>query len=63
MERHTWQPGDWTVQMDEVSSGVYEIIAVSPSAGEIRLTTTDPEAGLAECRQAALSRIAADDAQ
>jgi hypothetical protein len=63
MERHIWQPGDWTARVEELSNGVYEIVAVSPSAGEIRLTTTDPEAGLAECRKAALARTAPDDVQ
>jgi hypothetical protein len=59
MERYTWQPGDWQVTVNEVSSGVYEIIAVSPSAGELRVTTTDPDAALQECRATALERIAA----
>jgi hypothetical protein len=50
-------------RVEEVSNGVYEIVATSPSAGEIRLTTTDPEAGLAECRKAALARTASDETQ
>jgi hypothetical protein len=59
MERYTLQPGDWQVTVNEVSSGVYEILAVSPSAGELRVTTTDPDAGLQECQAEALERTAA----
>jgi hypothetical protein len=62
VERYEWRPGDWTARVEEVSSGVYEVVAVSPSAGEIRVKTTDPEAGLAECRKAALALAAPEGA-
>jgi hypothetical protein len=56
MERHAWEPGGWRVTVEEVSAGVYEIVAVSPTKGEIRLTTADPDAGLDQCRKEAAKR-------
>ncbi len=57
MERHVWEPGGWQVTVEEISVGVYEVIAVSPTGGEIRLTTADPDTGLAQCRKEAAERI------
>lgn len=57
MEPHGWEPGGWQVTVEEISAGVYEVIAVSPTAGEIRLTTADPDAGLEQCRKEAAERI------
>jgi hypothetical protein len=54
-----WEPGSWHVTVEEVSANVYEIVAVSPTAGEIRLTTTDPDAGLEQCRKEATERTGA----
>lgn len=63
MERYTWEPGGWQVTVEEVSAGVYEIIAARDTAGEIRLTTTDPDAGLERCREEATKRAQAASAE
>jgi hypothetical protein len=60
MERHFWEPGGWHVTVEEVSAGVYEIVARSATAGEIRLMTTDPDAALEQCRKEATERVSGD---
>jgi hypothetical protein len=39
------------------AASVYEIVAVSPTAGEIRLTTADPDTALEQCRKEAMVLI------
>lgn len=61
MERHKWEPGDWTVTVNEVSMGVYEIGATSPTLGEIRVKTAELDAALKDCRRIADDRAKRED--
>ncbi len=55
-EHEKWELGGWDVTVRELSAGVYEIRAVSATAGTIVLTTDDPELGLRRLRAEAEDR-------
>jgi hypothetical protein len=44
---------DWTIQLDEVSAGVYRLIAKHPLGSSIDLTGTDPEELLKQAKTSA----------
>lgn len=60
MERYEWEPGGWVATVEELSAGVYEIRAISPTLGEVRMTTDDPDAALERCRSEAIRRARPD---
>lgn len=55
MERVERQSGTWAATINEVSPGVYEIVATSDD-GTLRATTTDIESKLEELKGQALAR-------
>ena len=60
-ERHSWNPGEWKVTVNEMSTGVYEITAISASFGTISVTTHDPVSDLAQVRREAEERAVRTD--
>jgi hypothetical protein len=44
---------DWQFDLDEVSAGVYELVATDRSGHVVRMTGTDPDALLVDARKAA----------
>lgn len=50
-----WEP-DWEVSVEEVSAGVYEVTAVSPTLGTVGTTSADPDVALEQVRTWAATR-------
>ncbi len=48
---------DWVVTVEEVSAGVYRVVAHDHEGRRLKLVGEDPDAMLIECANAALAQI------